>query len=647
MEDYSSMIYRMIPACGMYYLEFPRSCYSHQYNTEATYVSSRQWDFIASRTEPFALSLSNTNIRNNDLKHLLDLSNLRYLALNNCPWLSGNVADILAEMESLEGLEFDSVNMSGDDFQKLSRLPRLRSLVLGTNGRLFKKGKADSSLALLADFPSLEDLRLFHLPITGKSFSVLAELPNLSTLLLNDCQNLTAAGFRHLGKLKRLERLLLNNCPLENDALLFLNDIDSLRFLYLEYLFEKKMKDNDLAPLAHHTQLRELILRCPAITDMGLEAIANLHHLEYLDFSSTSTGNRNLAPLAELKELKELNLGAGVTDDGLAVFAGHGKLETLSLFFCNKLTPNGFRSLAELPRLRKITLPYQFPVKTILPILKSLPSLEELDFNLCQTSSITDADLALTGEMFHLKELNLSGCDQITDVGLLSLQNLTSLEKIRLCHCKQLTIAGLQYLLPLTNLKYIYLPEQLKTDEAATVLTGFPNLDGLNFDDSSTLTDRGLAYLANLPRLKGLSLSNCPQITGDGLAVLSSLPQLERLDLSECKRVGNESVPFLRQLHSPEFICLNNTRISRRNISELRRHFPDCDIPTPSPVIPGKLVAGFFLLMIILSFVSFYFEVGAFIFFGFLFNILFMGLVLLLNFYLFEKTVGAFSTVSF
>ena len=220
--------------------------------------------------------------------------------------------------------------------------------------------------------------------------------PNLQTLCLNSCQNITDAGLAHLTRLITLQTLNLSGC--------------------------RNITDAGLEHLTRLITLQTLNLSFSNITDSGLAPLTGLITLQTLNLSFSNITDAGLAHLTRLITLQTLNLSGcrNITDAGLAHLTGLITLQTLNLSSCQNITNAGLTHLARLTKLQ------------ILDLLN------------CQ--NITDAGLAHLTGLTNLQTLDLYACEKITDTGLAHLAGLRNLQRLNLSSCQNITNAGRQAL---------------------------------------------------------------------------------------------------------------------------------------------------------------------------------------------------------
>jgi len=140
-----------------------------------------------------------------------------------------------SDCESLEVLDVESLQVRGDAFALLPRLPRLRQLRIGSpigdtglshmaliaSLRVLNLPRGeftDDGLRGLAALPDLELLR-FHSPhVTDRGMRSIANFPSLRFLHLIDVP-ITDDGLRHLEGFQQLESLYLDGCRCTDDGI--------------------------------------------------------------------------------------------------------------------------------------------------------------------------------------------------------------------------------------------------------------------------------------------------------------------------------------------------------------------------------------------------------------------------------------------
>ncbi len=129
-----------------------------------------------------------------------------------------------------------------------------------------------------------------------------------------------------------------------------------------------------------------------------------------------------------------------------------------------------------------------------------LARVTELDFvtalDLSESGRVTDEGLRHVANMPRLEVLNLSGCD-ITDQGLAVLRHLPALREFYLWHHHGISDTGLAHLASCEQLERIDLLGSTTGDGVIRALAGKDRLR--HFKSGNLLTDSGLALLRHLP----------------------------------------------------------------------------------------------------------------------------------------------------
>ncbi|XP_022081375.1 F-box/LRR-repeat protein 14-like [Acanthaster planci] len=327
-------------------------------------------------------------------------------------------------------------------------------------------------------FPSLvaRGIRRVQILSLRRSLShVLQGMPNIQSLNLSGCYNLTDFGLSHA----------------------FVHEIPTLTVLNLSL--------------------------CKQITDTSLWRIAQyLKNLESLDLAGCcNINNTGLLVIARgLPKLKCLNLRScrHVSDVGIGYLAGMSSeaakgvcnLEELVLQDCQKITDSALGSVAQ-----------------------GLPQLRALNLSFC--CGVTDSGMVNLSRMPSLRELNLRSCDNISDIGIAHLAecggHFTSLD---VSFCDKIGDAALAHISQgMYNLTNISLSSCHVTDDGLDRLVrNLHGLTTLNIGQCVKVTDRGLKLIGDhLHKLKCIDLYGCTKITTVGLERIMQLPCLSVLNL--------------------------------------------------------------------------------------------------------------------
>ncbi|XP_041460659.1 F-box/LRR-repeat protein 14-like [Lytechinus pictus] len=327
-------------------------------------------------------------------------------------------------------------------------------------------------------FPSLVSRGIKRVQILSlrRSLShVMQGMPNIQSLNLSGCYNLTDVGFSHA----------------------FSKEIPTLTVLNLSLC--KQITDNSLWRIAQYLKQLEVLdlAGCSNITNTGLLVIASgLHKLKGLNLRSC-------------RHISDVGIGylAGVSAEAAR---GTRDLELLVLQDCQKLSDTALMSIA-----------------------KGLHKLKSLNLSFC--CGITDTGMISLSRMPSLRELNLRSCDNISDIGLAHLAEYGGhFVTLDASFCDKIGDAALSHISQgMPNLTNVSLSSCHITDEGVgRLVRSLHNMTTLNIGQCVRVTDKGLALIAeHLKELKCIDLYGCTMITTVGLERIMQLPCLTVLNL--------------------------------------------------------------------------------------------------------------------
>lgn len=304
---------------------------------------------------------------------------------------------------------------------------------------------------------------------------VVTGMPNIESLNLSGCYNVTDIGLSHA----------------------FTTDLPSLTELNLSLC--KQVTDTSLGRIAQHLKNLEVLELggCCNITNTGLLLVAwGLRRLRKLCLRSCwHVSDQGIGHLCGL---------SGETA------SGNLALEYLGLQDCQRLSDEALRHVSV-----------------------GLPNLRAINLSFCV--SITDGGLKHLAKMPELRELNLRSCDNISDVGMAYLaEGGSRITTLDVSFCDKIGDQALGHISQgLFNLKSLSLSACNISDEGLErIARTLHELDTLNVGQCSKITDRGLNTVADsLNRLTCIDLYGCTKITSAGLEIITKLPQLTTLNL--------------------------------------------------------------------------------------------------------------------
>jgi len=310
-----------------------------------------------------------------------------------------------------------------------------------------------------------------------KSLQQVCALPNLETLNLSGCYNLTDS---------RLDTALDRSIP-------------SLTNLNLSLC--KNVSDNSLRVIATYCKnIQVLDLGgCTKITNTGLLLI--------------SWG---------LNNMKSINLRScwQISDSGICHLAGMDlpdkpniktiQLRDLNLQDCQKITDQSLCYIAD-----------------------QIPSIQRLNLSFC--ASITDTGMKSLARLSAMEYLNLRSCDNISDIGLGYLaEGSIRLKTLDVSFCERVTDASMAHIATgLFNLRSLSMAAAKINDEGICKISKtLLDLNTLNIGQCTHLSDKCLEDIAKtMNNLISIDLYGCTNITQDGINLLIQKQKLKSINL--------------------------------------------------------------------------------------------------------------------
>jgi Leucine-rich repeat (LRR) protein len=241
---------------------------------------------------PFAidtLDLSGCPIRDEELRHLDDLADIRGLNLSATAITPAGLSR-LRSIRSLTSLALGGRLIGDAALNVVADLTTLQTL--SVEGTFI----SDAGLKKLGRLNHLQVLDLSGTPITDAGLAHLAPLADLQSLTLTDTQ-VGGSGLVGLRSLKHLQKLVLARTPIQDSSVTHIAALPSVTDLDLS---ATSLTDAGLAHLKGMTRLQSLRLKKTAVTDNGLLVLTNLRELQFLDLTESSVTNAGLGRLRTL-----------------------------------------------------------------------------------------------------------------------------------------------------------------------------------------------------------------------------------------------------------------------------------------------------------------------------------------------------------
>jgi len=259
---------------------------------------------------------------------------------------------------------------------------------------------------------------------------IIVDLKLVTRINCVGCSGLTDRGFQLLGELtNNLKELYFLHCK-HLSSLTFLRRLPCLEMLSIDGMLN----------IPHHKS-------SPAVTDDVMESISEMKYLRKLVIATlldlTGVGLIHLGDMTTLESLSlERGAGASLTDNGLKVICGLGRLRSLKITHCAMLTDHSLNYLQRLHRLESLELSCGDDV-----------------------SNFTNEGARQISKLKSVRRLSLVGWDNLRDAGVYHISKMKTLEVLNLRYAP-ITDAGLEHLLYLKRLRQLDLADCSVTSKA-------------------------------------------------------------------------------------------------------------------------------------------------------------------------------------
>lgn len=476
------------------------------------------------------------------------------------------------------------------------------------------------------------NVRMLHLPLglrlDDRLGQILARLQSLRTLDISYCDKSDLSGLRHL----RIETLYnepkfgatksqwlppeqevielgsqLSKAPenvsgaqiiLRHEGLQAIARVPTLRSLHLGLVHG--VDDEAMRALAALTNLEELHMALPNITDKGITHLAPLVRLHTLDVRGCARlDDRALVWIRmQWPHLRELHIsGASFTNKAFKILSGCSELTSLLIGRSDGITEEAFRDLQECASLKRVVVALTQPVNdTIFTHLQRIPALEFL--KIYDGKRISDGamdafqaskperlvayimtqivDEALAPEKSHemrradlrdVKDSHLPArLQQHRDATFIQLPFCTLSRDLRdhLLRCSDLQALDIAYLAKnddlahlsdLTRVRKIFCRSPYEFYNSF-----FQTTEETQREDSHLLATKLSGGLGNVMR----SLSN------ESVQLISAMEQLEVFDLGHSDAITDEALELIARLKQLKELYFFGAPITQAGIEKLR-----------------------------------------------------------------------------
>jgi Leucine-rich repeat (LRR) protein len=166
-----------------------------------------------------------TGLNDDNIKHLKGLVDLEKLLLYGTRVTDKGMAE-LAGLTKLKELDLRGTPCGTADMEAyLPHMPQLEILDLSESN----SPVVDQAMPAIAKLTKLVNLNLWHTDVSDNAVALLAALPNLTSLNLDDNKRVTDASMDTVGKLTKLEYLHIGSTNVTDAGLAKLHNLKQLK----------------------------------------------------------------------------------------------------------------------------------------------------------------------------------------------------------------------------------------------------------------------------------------------------------------------------------------------------------------------------------------------------------------------------------
>lgn len=552
------------------------------------------------------------------VEHLKNLTNLNRLNLSDCRNIAEDALSSLVALSHLqtlglprgEKLEKDAVKeylekISGTKKERLIEFLSRQNISIDELPTSVVTASLSELSTLMPQRDNIRNLKLSR-DSNDDIFTYLQYFPNLTSLDISECRNITDTGIERLAKIP-LTKLYLKGCEKVTDAgIAYLKDMPltllspcinitdtGLKFLENMPLMELNLNGchqvTDAGIPFLPKDLTTVSLQgCYQVTDTGLQhLLENLPTLTVLNISQCReiTG----AALQRLQSIPLTGLYLGWWNNITDVDLGYlpKSLVDLSLYMCPGITSAGIEHIINnFNNLTNIWLPYgkklegniqeeyQKEVNQSKEKLGALLESRNMKFDDLSTKviavSTTDLHLLLPHGR-DIRKLKISSCGRDAMELLKLFPNLTEL------HIDKSTFFEINY--PLKNLTYLYLSQcpYVQDAELRLILKSSSYLTRITLHGCRSITDKSMGKIAkHCTGLTELNLHGCTSITDEGIiGIASNCPALTNINLGECPNITGACIMCVAR-YCPDLtkVNLSNTKVTNTAFNALAKSCP-------------------------------------------------------------------------
>jgi Leucine-rich repeat (LRR) protein len=391
--------------------------------------------------------------------------------------LNGPVQELVSESQTVEGkfafirvafrpIKPDQTPMTAADYAILDSLNEVEQLTLAGSA------VRDSIMEKLHNFHALKSLSLYQARPSPAGYAVLSTLPALTQLQIYDT-GATAEAMSAVSQCRKLQTLYLSSLQFGDDALADLNKLPELSTLSLNQLDNLTSK-----AFAHLTGCRALknVYASGFIVLSGM--VENLGHckgLETISLPNSELKDTEVAPLGELTKLRSLNLvNSPVTGSVFSQWRSHKGFLSLALDNSGGVDDEVCQHLEKaFPKIQDLGVKLAATGFTKAGAT-ALGRLHELRVIRIEGEGVTDEIVDQLSHAANITSLSIPEA-KLTDPGVVSLSHLAHLTSLSL-DVPPITEAALKSFAHFKSLKTVNIGKKALPDTETKLETAVPGL---------------------------------------------------------------------------------------------------------------------------------------------------------------------------
>lgn len=459
----------------------------------------------------------------------------------------------------------------------------------------------DEDMQLLREVTTLEELYVPATRISNAGIEVVADLPRLKRLAVWRTK-LTDRGLETIGKLKNLEALDIHATEVTEKGFRHLRGLPKLKL----FRHSLELTDEGVGHLATIPNIELEGVKCRGLSDASLQWVANqrkligLHvmhpkgeawaerfighpSLQSLDVGFAAMTDEQLRNLLLANTLSYVNIHrVPVTDEGLALPVGGGKLRGLNLYQ-TEITPRAFLKKLGSNASQVSIDPTSIVVKDGTTGARfgwhgHVTSEMWPYFAECQLATSFTCDVCLPKDVDPVFLSSMKALENVTfhcpidDRGIEALGQLPKLKSLILSGEQNISPAGYAYLEDCEDLESLFIVQGGVDDDDLIEIGKLKDLTSLRFYDNP-ITDDGLRAITSLRKLTFLELDRCEQLTDEAMRWVAKLEKLQTLKCRGSK-IGDEGLKHLHGMPGLLNVNISGSRHTRAALNALRDSLP-------------------------------------------------------------------------